>query len=205
MDAPKIKNIIFDLGNTLIFFDHGYFYDGLANIEKGLNANKLKKFILEKKLDVKLGKGRITAKDFFKAVKKRFNIKTSYVDFIYLYCDVFWENKPMIKLLENIIEEKSYKVFLLSNTDSSHFNFILKNFPSINLIKYKVLSYKVNALKPEKKIFTDMVNKYKINPSQTVFIDDIKPYIQTASKLKFNTIHYTNHKNFLKQFNKLIS
>ncbi|MBS1494884.1 MAG: HAD-IA family hydrolase [Bacteroidetes bacterium] len=204
METPKIKNIIFDLGNTLIFFDHGYFYDGLANIEKGLNANKLKKFIIEKKLDVKLGKGRITGKDFFKAVKKKFNIKTGYNDFIYLYSDVFWENKPMIKLLENLIDERRYKVFLLSNTDSSHFNFILKNFPSINLIKNKILSYKVNALKPEKKIFTDMVKRYRINPQETVFIDDIKPYIVSADKLKFNTIHYTTHKNFLKQFNKLI-
>lgn len=204
MDKPKIKNIIFDLGNTLIFFDHSYFYDGLANIEKGLNANKLRKFILEKKLDVKLGKGRISSKDFFRAVKKKFDIKTSYSDFIYLYSDVFWENKPMIRLLENLIEQKKYKIFLLSNTDSSHFNFILKNFPSVNLIKNKVLSYKVDALKPERKIFTDMVKKYKINPECSVFIDDIKPYIMAASKLNFNTIHYTNHKTFLKKFNLML-
>jgi putative hydrolase of the HAD superfamily len=204
LDKPKIKNIIFDLGNTLIFFDHSFFYDGLANIEKGLNANKLRKFILEKKLDVKLGKGRISGKDFFRAVKRKFDIKTSYADFIYLYSDVFWENKPMIRLLENLIEQKKYKIFLLSNTDSSHFNFILKNFPSINLIKNKVLSYKVDALKPERKIFTDMVKKYKINPACSVFIDDIKPYIIAASKLNFNTIHYTNHKTFLKKFNALL-
>jgi putative hydrolase of the HAD superfamily len=205
LENPKIKNIIFDLGNTLIFFDHGYFYDGLANIEKGLNANKLKKFIAEKKLDVKLGKGRISGKDFFKAVKKKFNIKTGYSDFIYLYSDVFWENKPMVKLLENLIEERKYKIFLLSNTDPCHFSFILKNFPSVNLIKTKVLSYRVNAMKPEKKIFVDMAKRYKINPEQTVFIDDIKPYISAASKLKFNTIHYTTHKSFLRQFNKMLN
>lgn len=204
MDKPKIKNIIFDLGNTLIFFDHSYFYDGLANIEKGLNANKLRKYILEKKLDVKLGKGRISSKDFFRAIKRKFDIKTSYSDFIYLYSDVFWENKPMIRLLENLIEQKKYKIFLLSNTDSSHFNFILKNFPSVNLIKNKILSYKVDALKPERKIFTDMVKKYKITPASSVFIDDIKPYISAASKLNFNTIHYNNHKTFLKKFNALL-
>lgn len=204
MENPKIKNIIFDLGNTLIFFDHGYFYDGLANIEKGLNANKLKKFICDKQLDVKLAKGRITSKEFFKAVKKKFNIKTGYTDFIYLYSDVFWENKPMIKLLESLIDNRKYKIFLLSNTDPSHFNFILKNFPSINLIKNKVLSYRVNALKPEKKIFVDMTKRFKINPEHSVFIDDIKSYLLAAAKLKFNTIHYTTHKSFLRQFNKLI-
>lgn len=203
MASPKIKNIIFDLGNTLIFFDHGYFYDGLANIEKGLNANKLKKFITEKQLDIKIAKGRITGKDFFKAVKKKFNIKAGYTDFNYLYCDVFWENKPMIKLLENMIDEKKYKVFLLSNTDPCHFSFILKNFPSINLIKNKVLSYKVNALKPEKKIFSDMLKKFKLNPEQTIFIDDIRQYTIAAAKLKINTIQYTTHKSFLRKFNKL--
>lgn len=204
MEKPKIKNIIFDLGNTLIFFDHAYFYDGLANIEKGLNANKLKKFITDKQLDIKIAKGRITGKEFFKAVKKKFDIKTGYNDFMYLYCDVFWENKPMIKLLETLVDERKYKIFLLSNTDPCHFSFILKNFPSINLIKNKVLSYKVNALKPEKKIFTGIAARFKINPEDSVFIDDIKPYLVAAGKLKFNTIHYTTHKSFLKQFSRLI-
>ena len=204
MEDPKIKNIIFDLGNTLIFFDHGYFYDGLANIEKGLNANKLKKFICDKKLDVKIGTGRITSKEFFKTVKKKFNIKTGYADFNYLYCDVFWENKPMIKLLESLAEQKKYKIFLLSNTDPSHFNFILKNFPSINLIKNKVLSYRTKCLKPGSKIYREMITRFKLNPERSVFIDDIKSHLLAASKLKFHTIHYTSHKNFLKKFNQLV-
>lgn len=204
MENPKIKNIIFDLGNVLIFFDHGYFYDGLANIEKGLNANKLKKFICDKKLDVKINTGRITGKEFFKTIKKKFNIKTGYTDFMYLYSDVFWENKPMIKLLENLADEKKYKVFLLSNTDPLHFNFILKNFPSVNLIKNKILSYKARAVKPEKKIYTEMIRKYNIDPERSVFIDDVKSHLLAAAKLKFNTIHYTTHKNFLKKYKLII-
>jgi len=200
----KIKNIIFDLGNTLIFFDHSYFFDGLANIEKGLNANKVKKFISEKKLDIKFNTGRISGKEFFKAVKKKFSIRTSYADFTFLYSDVFWENKPMIKLLENLIDEGRYKVFLLSNTDASHFNFILKNFPSINLIKNKVLSYKTNCMKPDRKIYKGMMERFNMNPEQSVFIDDVKTHLAAAAKLKFNTIHYTTHKSFLKKFNQLL-
>jgi FMN phosphatase YigB (HAD superfamily) len=204
LEKPKIKNIIFDLGNTLIFFDHGYFYDGLANLEKGLNAGKLKKFITSKKLDAKVSTGRITNKEFFRAIKKKFDIKTGFSDFNYLYSDVFWENKPMIKLLENLIDEGKYKIFLLSNTDPAHFSFILKNFPSINLIRNKVLSYKTRCLKPEKNIYKCMIERFTLIPEMSVFIDDIKSHLVTASKMKFHTIHYTTHKSFLKKFNKLI-
>jgi len=204
LKSSKIKNIIFDLGNVLIFFDHGYFYDGLTNIEKGLNANKVKKFIYEKKLDIKFNTGRISGKEFFRAIKKKFDIKTSYTDFTYLYSDVFWENKPMIKLLENLIDEKKYKIFLLSNTDASHFNFILKNFPSINLIKNKVLSYKATCMKPDKKIYKGMIERFKINPEESVFIDDVKSHLLSAAKMKFHTIHYTNHRSFLKKYNQLM-
>ena len=205
MKDPKVKNIIFDLGNTLIFFDFAYFYDGLKNIEKNLNIHAFRRYIIKNKLGDKLCTGRITFAHYFKILKKKFKLQTSYADFKCLYSDIFWENKEMHKFLSEVSQKKRrYKIFLFSNTDAAHINYIYHNFPFIKHIRNKFLSFKVNSLKPEKKIFRIFLDRYKVIPEECVFIDDMRPNIKTIQAMNFNAIHYKSHKKFLREFTKLV-
>lgn len=204
MPSGKIKNIILDLGNTLVYFDYCYFYDGVAKLEKKVNARKFKKYFVDNKFDIKIGSGKIDIKKAFKILKKKFGLKIGYSDFYYLYCDIFWENSGMKSFLENKFAESKYKLFMLSNVDSSHINFIDNNFPYVRLIKKRVLSYKAKTVKPDKKIYKHLLKKFQIVPEETVFVDDLKKNILAARTLNFNAIHYTSHKKFLREFNKLV-
>lgn len=109
----------------------------------------------------------------------------------------------MKTFVEKIARIKRFKIFLLSNTDPVHINFIDKNFPFVKLFKKRVLSYKVKSIKPQKKIFIHMLEKYRLQPSKTLYIDDIKENVLVAEALGMKAIHYKNHKTFLKQFSKL--
>lgn len=184
-------------------FDYCYFYDGVALLEKKLNARKLKRYFVENKFDIRIGSGRLNIKQAFKILKKKFNLRISYADFYYLYCDIFWENQAMKNFLENKLLDSNYKLFMLSNVDSSHINFIDHNFPYVKNIKKRVLSYKAKAVKPGKKIYAHTIEKFKIDPEESIFIDDLKKNILSAKNFGFNTIHYTSHKKFLREFNKL--
>jgi putative hydrolase of the HAD superfamily len=198
-----VKNIIFDLGNTLIYYDYEYFYEGVSRLEKKLNTNKLKNFIKEKKLGDKLCKGTLQPKDFFRILKRKFDLKIGYDDFIYLYSDIFWVNNQMKSFLEKIVNVKRFRVYMISNTDPVHMNFLNRNFPFIKIIKNKVLSYKVGLLKPQKKIFEHTVKKYNLNKNETVLIDDLHANIKVAVKLGLHGIKYTTHKKFLSQFTRI--
>jgi putative hydrolase of the HAD superfamily len=197
---PGIKNIIFDLGNTLVYFDYCYFFDGVALLEKKVNARKFKKYFADNNFDTKIGSNKLNIKKAFKILKKKFNLKISYADFHFLYCDIFWENTEMKNFLENNLVNSGYKLFLLSNVDASHMNFIDHNFPYVRHIKSRILSYKVRAVKPDKKIFKYLIQKNNICPDETLFIDDMKFNIHTGISMGFNTIHYTSHKKFLREF-----
>lgn len=203
MRKGPIENIIFDLGNTLIYFDFCYFYDRVALHEKNLNARRLKNYVLSKKFDTKITRGTLSVKEFFKILKRRFKLKIGYSDFLFFYSDIFWVNTPMKIFLEKIARIKRFNIFLLSNTDSVHINFIDKNFPFIKLFKKRVLSYKVKLNKPQKKIFQYILQKYNLEPSKTLLIDDIKENVRVSELLGMKAIHYKNHKAFLKQFSKL--
>jgi len=199
----KIKNIVFDLGNTLVYFDYCYFYDGLSHLEKKANARKLKKYFTDEKFDIKIGNAKLTIKEAFKILKKKFNLRTGYSDFYYLYCDIFWENTQMKNFLENKLLNTGYRLFMLSNVDASHINYIDNNFPYVKHIKKRVLSYKVKAVKPDKKIYKYLLEKYKLIPEETLFIDDLKANILSAKTHGLNTIHYNSHKKFLKEIKSL--
>lgn len=202
METPALKNIIFDLGNTLVYFDYCYFFDGIARLEKKIYAGKLRSFFIENKFDIKIGSNKINIKQAFRILKKKFNLRIGYSDFYYLYCDIFWENTQMKNFLENKLLDSEYKLFMLSNVDASHINFIDNNFPYIKHIKKRVLSYKVKAVKPEKKIYRHILEKYNLVPEETVFVDDLKANILAARSHGINTIHYTSHNRFVREFNK---
>jgi putative hydrolase of the HAD superfamily len=203
LKSVGIENIIFDLGNTLVYFDFCYFYDRIAHLEKKLNPSKFRKFINDKKLGIKLTKGTLDHKTFFRILKKKFDLKIGYDEFKYFYSDVFWINNQMKNFLDKISRIKKYKLFLLSNTDALHMNFIDKNFPFVGVLKNRVLSYKVGMIKPQKVIFRYTLKKYNLNPEKTLIIDDIKENILSASSLGIKTILYKNHRSFIKKFSAL--
>lgn len=204
MPSHRIKNILFDLGNTLIFYDYSYFYDGLGKIEKKLNIVKLKKYIRDNNLGNKLCKGKISFKDFFKRVKKKFNLKVSFDDFAYLYSDIFWVNNKMKNFLEKINALKQFRLFLISNTDSTHMNFLVKNFPFIKIFKNRILSYKIGMIKPQKKIFIYTLQKYNLKKEETLLIDDLPVNVKAAESLGIKAIRYKTHEKFLKQFTRIV-
>jgi putative hydrolase of the HAD superfamily len=197
-----IKNIVFDLGNTLVYFDYTYFFEGVSKLENNLSPSKLKKYFAENRLDIHIGTGKTNIKESFKRLKKKHDLSIGFNDFHNLYCDIFWENTEMKDFLENKLLDSGFKLFMLSNTDSSHINFINSNFPYVKHIKKRVLSYKVNSVKPDKKIYRHLLQKMKINPEESVFIDDLKQNIAAAEGFGLKTIHYTSHKKFLKEFRK---
>ncbi|MBL7128788.1 MAG: HAD-IA family hydrolase [Ignavibacteria bacterium] len=199
-----IKNIIFDIGNTLVYFDHNIFFDGVARIEKTFNVNSFRDYIKSNKLGQKLASSKITHRKVYNLLKKEFDIKTSYSDFIHIHNDIFWENTNMKDFLSKISNDKRFELFMLSNTDSEHMKFLNKNFSYINVIKRRVLSFEVKMLKPDRRIFQYTIKKYKLLPKETLFIDDLKENVLSADNLGINTFHYTTHDSFLKQFNNII-
>lgn len=204
MHTGKIRNIIFDLGNTLVYFDECYFYDGIAKLEKKLRAGSLKRYIIDKKLDRKMISGKLKHKDMFRILKNRFDLKIGYSDFSYIYADIFWENTQMRKFLEKISRIKKYRLYLLSNTDAPHMNFIDNNFPFVRIIRNRILSFRIGMYKPQLRIFRYVLNKYRLKPSQTLLIDDIKENVEAAKSLGIKTIHYRKHSKFIKEFSQII-
>lgn len=64
----------------------------------------------------------------------------------------------------------------------------------------RVVSAEVHCVKPEPKIYELLLEKYHLQPEETVFIDDLEDNLEAARKLGIQTIHFTDVDSVRKQF-----
>jgi len=108
----------------------------------------------------------------------------------------------MKKLLAKISKNGDFRLYLLSNTNAVHFNYIRREFPYVNLLHKFGLSYKLGYLKPDVRIYKQFIQRFKIKPEESLFIDDLETNCSSARDFGFNVIHYKGYDNFIEQFNK---
>ena len=66
-----------------------------------------------------------------------------------------------------------------------------KRYDFFNYLKGMVVSGDEKLIKPDPKLYYVLLDRFNINPEETLFIDDSAHNIDTAKLLGFETIHYT--------------
>ena len=188
------KNIIFDLGGVLLDIDFQKTIDafkklGIKNFEDMFSQFKADE------LFEKLETGSITEVDFYSAIKKKTGVKVSDAEI-----DTAW-NALILKFRTESLQyletlSKSYKLYLLSNTNSIHLKYFKQLFteqtskPLLDEYFTKAwYSNEVGLRKPGAEIFEFVLNDENLNAAETLFIDDTLSNIETAQKMGFKTHH----------------
>jgi len=105
----------------------------------------------------------------------------------------------LIKLKQN-----NYECFVLSNWSSETFIDIPKEFKFMNNFDGLLISGEDKLVKPDPKIYLLAMDRFNLDPQNTVFIDDKLVNINAAKKLGFKTIHLTNPNIIESEINKFI-
>jgi putative hydrolase of the HAD superfamily len=190
--ANKYKNIIFDLGGVLLNIDYKLatkaFSDlGLTDFDKLFSkAHQTKLFDLYEK-------GQISSETFRNHVKSCFNIPIDDSTINNAWNTMLLDFPPERLLLLQQLKTK-HRIFLLSNTNEIHIQYINNYFqetfgiPDLSGYFEKVyLSYEVGMRKPDAEIFELVLSENKLDPNETLFIDDSIQHIEGAKKLGIHT------------------
>lgn len=193
-----IKNIIFDLGGVVINIDHHK------------TAEAFKKLGIDNFIDIfshtqqhsildDFEKGLLSGNEFRKAISNELKINISDTEF-----DFAW-NAILLDIPRYRIEainklNNHFQLFMLSNTNSIHMdcmNFYLKNNFGVSSYSYlfgkAYYSFELKMRKPDKEIFQYVINDAKINPEETLFIDDFAPNLESAEWLGLKIYHHKNN------------
>ena len=167
-----IKNVIFDFGNILINFDARRIAANFTSdieeqdflIENCVHSPEWVSYGLIDSGFISFPEAAILINDRTNHVKEELvtNFMKNYTD----YMEISSEVVEFIKQLKN----KGYKIYMLSNTSEPIYNLFIKNIEY--LFDGLVLSYKIHMVKPNDSIYKYLLNEYKLNPEESLFIDD---------------------------------
>lgn len=192
MNRKSLKAVIFDFGNVICKFDNNIFLKKISRFSDK-SVQELSELIYSSpdNLPRKYETGLITSDEFFNAVKEKCNLSISKEDFIEAYTKIFTPIPETFDLIKKLKSE-GYKLALLSNTSEWDFEYGIKPIEVFNLFDAVSLSFEVKAMKPEKRIFYDSLEKLNLKPEECVYIDDIKEYVDVADEIGIKGIHYTS-------------
>jgi putative hydrolase of the HAD superfamily len=80
----------------------------------------------------------------------------------------------------------------LSNMPASTFSYLRQRYDHWSLMQGIVISGEVKLIKPDAAIFEHICERYQLEPSETIFVDDHGPNIEAARKLNFHGVQFQN-------------
>jgi hydrogenase maturation protease len=185
-----MKCLAFDLGRVLFDFDYSIALNKIKD-KIGVSAEKIIHELFYNNFATDFEKGVTAAYDFYLKFKKEFRAEIGYEEFIEVWCDIFSPRYETIDLVDKL--RIIYPVYLISNINELHFNFLYKKYPQVfSLFDGLILSYKVKSLKPEKKIYAELKKVSKREYEQIIYIDDRQDLIKEAKDFKLNCILFSD-------------
>lgn len=173
-----IKNIVFDMGNVLLNFDPQVPLDAFCGSDT--EKEVIRRELFEGPEWVQGDLGLIRDGDRFDLVKER--VPREYWDGLKNCCDR-WDicMRPIEGALPfcERLRELGYRLFLLSNASDAFYRY----FPPAVPVEYfdgMVVSADIHMIKPDRRIYEYLLEKYGLKAEECLFIDDRADNVEGA-------------------------
>ena len=186
-----IKNIVFDFGGVLLTEDDVWLTSRKTKMLLGIEDQK----IMNEAWNLVWPDGRdgkTNEDDFFKTFLEKLDIKAD-TKLIYALKNIYRQETnvysayPILKSLKN-----KYKLFGLPNITKDWLDYKINHFELNKYLNLVVSSCGEGIAKPNKEIFLSLINKGQIDPTETLFVDNMVKNIIPAKELRFKTHLYTD-------------
>ena len=190
-----IKNVIFDIGNVIFYYNREYL---LSHFYSGKDFDFLidKLFCRWEQLD----EDKLSLTEYVRLAEQSLpNDLKKYASAVLNNWEYFMQHNKDIMCLIRELKQKGFKLYILSNM-TKHFINNQYKFPILKEFDGIVYSAPIKMVKPNKEIYQYLLEKFNLNPTECVFIDDIKKNLATAARFGIKTFHYQSNTQELREF-----
>lgn len=195
----QLAAIAFDLGNVLVAADHFRFCRPFAALA-GLTPEEVYARVFGSDLEPGFDTGRLSSEEFYQRLLDRFALALPYPRFCELWNDIFAPLEDMEQTVAKLAAR--YPLYLLSNTNPLHFQYIKENYPLLRHFRRCILSYEVGSRKPEPGIYQALIRAMGRTPARCLFLDDKRPFVDAARTHGLVAWHFTSPRVFKEQLSR---
>ncbi len=170
-----MKNIVFDLGGVLFARDKNKCTQDFIDFFSFVRAEKMPRFWEE------YDRGTSTLEEVTETLCRLNGCSREQCE-EYLRQAISRQEtrKPTEELIE-ALKAVGYRLYVLSNMSREFIDF-LRQFPVYALFDGEVVSCEERTVKPEPRIYEILLDRYALDPAETLFIDDRAANIVAAEK-----------------------
>ncbi len=179
MPWDEIDAVVFDVGQVLLSSEPMQILEQLFPNQKDIQE-KLSIRVFKSPYWIMMDRGTITNEEAITAMTGKDELLRPYIQLIMNswidFKNIISEGVEAV----NICKAHGKKLYILSNYDNIFFYYACKKFDFFQLFDGKVVSSQVHMVKPTPAIYSYIVEKFNLNPSRTLFIDDTPANIEAA-------------------------
>ena len=176
-----IKNIVFDLGNVLISFKPAEYLKS-----KDYNPHQQELIlsdIFRSREWLLIDNGDITTEEAIERIASVSELKTDLIARIFKNrMDLFSPMSNNVKILPEI-KKRGFKLYYLSNFPGDVFPEVINENPFFKYFDGGIVSAFVRCSKPDHHIYKLLFNTYRIDPAESLYIDDLEINVKSAVSL----------------------
>ena len=178
-----IRNIIFDLGNVIINYNQEQIINNFTKKEEEI------KYIYDEIFHAPewelMDLGNITNDEAIEVINKRNEFKYQKLtdNFLHEWYKKQEINRDIVEIAKKL-KKNGYKLFVLSNMANLTYEYFKKD-EFFSLCTGIIISAHEHLIKPDEKVFRLLLDRYKLNAEECLFIDDdpSEQNYKTANKI----------------------
>jgi len=187
-----IKNIIFDIGKVLVSYEPTEYMKSLGLKEDAIDA--INGAMFENKLWEESDQGLYTPEECLQKFIAGAPKYEAEIRQIHSTVGKTIELFPFAMEWLQDLKDRGYKLYILSNYSENMLNQTKEKLKFLSIVDGTVFSYKCKLMKPSSKIYEYLCQKYSLNCSECVFVDDRMENVEGAQRSGIVAVHFRDYK-----------
>jgi 2-haloacid dehalogenase len=185
----SVNTVIFDLGGVLIDWNPKYLYRKIFSTEKEVD------WFLNNICTSEWNDQQDGGRSFETATKELISLHPEWEEPITAWYGRWQETirgpiPETVDILREIRDSKKFKLYALTNWSAETFPWAYQNFEFLHWFEGIVVSGQENTRKPFADFYQILFDRYNVEPSKALFIDDNMKNIAGAEAVGLQTIHF---------------
>lgn len=199
----QIKAVIWDMGGVILRTDEKKYRAQLGR-KYGLSTDEVDELVFNQKASMQASLGLDSEEKIWENVAKTLNLNKKDLS---KFRENFWRGDRVDVGLVNFIDNlrPKYKTALLSNAWVGARKTLTEKYDCIHIFDVTVISAEVGVMKPDPKIYYLVLEKLKVLPEQSIFVDDSSINVEAANQIGIHGIRFLSTPQVLGEIQSLLN